>query len=65
MTEDRTTVQAVRTGASHVERHFSDCPRLSASLGPVRRPDSRPCTCDPDRLDAALRPALRGASRPA
>jgi hypothetical protein len=65
MTEDRTTVQAVRPGAAHVERHFSDCPRLTATLTPVRNRDARPCTCDPERLDAALRPAMRGAPRPA
>ncbi len=64
MTEDGTSVQVTRAGVAHVERHFSDCPRLSTAVGPARRPDPRPCTCDPERLDAALRPSTRGGHRP-
>ncbi|HUY30670.1 MAG TPA: hypothetical protein VMV02_06740 [Acidimicrobiales bacterium] len=62
MSDDRTGLSAgPQTGAT-VERHFSGCPRLDTA-SPPRRPDLRPCTCDPGRLAAAIRPSHAGRSR--
>ena len=64
MTDDQTSVTARPRSAASVERHLAGCPRLDTSSGPPRRPDLRPCTCDPGRLAAAIRPSRAGRRHP-